>query len=384
MTETTDTLILGAGPAGLATAACLGRAGAAYLVAEAGARAGESWHNHYARLHLHTVRDNSYLPHLPFPADWPRYVPRALLAEYLEGYARTMGIAPRFGAAAVNVERTEDGNGWRTRLSDGATVVSRNVVVATGFNRVPVRPRWEGMEAFSGTVEHSRDYRSGVAHKGQDVLVVGMGNTGAEIALDLLEQGARSAIAIRGPVNIVPRDVLGRSTQQTARLLARLPDRVGDALGVLLRKLTVGDLRRWGIETPAEPPAAQLRLHGKTPVIDVGTLAEIKAGKIGIRPDLRRFDGDSVEFVDGRRERFDHVVLATGYRPGIVDFLPAAAPVLDVRGGPREHSPGGELRGLHFVGYDGYSVGGLLAAIRRDAQVVAATITGAATAAAGA
>jgi len=370
----TETVIVGAGPAGLAAAACLGRAGRPYVALERGEHVGESWHRHYERLHLHTVKETSYLPFRPFPAHSPRYVPRARVVEYLEDYRREMAIEPRLGAAAEAVEPA-DGR-WLTRLADGTLLASDHVVVATGLNRVPVRPTWEGMESFAGTVEHSRDYRSGAAHRDRDVLVVGMGNTGAEIALDLLEQGARPTIAVRGPVNIVPRDFLGRPTQLTAIALARLPDRIGDAIGTLVRRVTVGDLRRWGIETPREPPAAQLRRLGKTPVIDVGTLAAIKSGRIRVRPGITRFDGEHVEHTDGRRERYDHVVLATGYRSRIGDFVRDAAPLLDAQGDPAVVSADGRHRGLHFVGFGGHSVGGLLMSIRRDALRVAATIAG--------
>ena len=105
-----------------------------------------------------------------------------------------------------------------------------------------------------------------------------MGNTGAEIALDLSEAGVDSTISVRGPINIVPRDVLGRPTQLTARMLARLPIGLADWLGSLLRRMTVGDLTAYGIATPEIAPLAQLRVKGKTPVIDVGTVSRIRKG----------------------------------------------------------------------------------------------------------
>jgi cation diffusion facilitator CzcD-associated flavoprotein CzcO len=203
-----------------------------------------------------------------------------------------------------------------------------------------------------------------------------MGNTGAEIALDLLERGARPTLSVRGPVNIVPRDVLGRPTQLTAMMLARLPNRLGDALGVVLRRLTVGNVSRWGLETPRLPPAAQLRETGKTPVIDVGTLAEIQRGRIRVRPGVERFTEAGVRFTDGREEPFHAVILATGYRSRLEEIVPAVRPVLDEHGNPPAGSATGELRGLHFVGFDGYSVGGLLRTIHRDSETVVGEIGG--------
>ena len=370
MTERAETVIVGGGPAGLAVAGRLARLGRPYVLVEKADRVGDAWHRHYERLRLHTVKQTSHLPHRPFPAEAPRYVPRAVFADYLEDYRRAMGIEPRLGEEVVRVGRDgSDGapdEPWRTESASGAAFASDHVVVATGFNRVPNAPRWPGMEEFAGTVEHSRSYHRGERWRGRDVLVVGMGNTGAEIALDLCEHGARAAISVRGPVNVVPRDVLGRPTQLTAMLLARLPDRLGDALGIVLRKLTVGDLSRWGIATPDVPPAAQLRLHGKTPVIDVGAVARIRDGSIAVRPAVERFTPAGVRFAGGREGRYDHVVLATGYRSRVEDFLEGGEALLNRHGHPSEVSPGGRHRGLHFVGFDGYSVGGLLRTIHRD------------------
>lgn len=367
-----ETVIVGAGPAGLAVAGRLATRGRPFELLERTGRVADAWHRHYDRLHLHTVKEASHLPHRPFPPETPRYVPRLRLVEYFEGYAREMGIEPRFGREVVAVERWEDG--WLTRTANGERWRSRHVVVATGFNRVPRVPSWPGMEGFTGTVEHSSAYRSGALHRGRDVLVVGMGNTGAELALDLLEQGARPVLSVRSPVNVVPRDILGFPTQRTAMLLARLPERVGDALGLLLRRLTVGDLSRWGVEAPRLPPAAQLRRTGKTPVIDVGTVARIRSGEIPVRPGVERFLSDGVRFTDGSGRSFDHVVLATGYESRVGDFLADVDGLLDRNGHPAPVSAEGRHAGLHFVGFDGYDVGGILGTIRRDSELVADAI----------
>jgi cation diffusion facilitator CzcD-associated flavoprotein CzcO len=206
------------------------------------------------------------------------------------------------------------------------------------------------------------------------VLVVGMGNTGAEIALDLCEAGVEVALSVRSAVNIVHRDVLGRPTQRTSILLGRLPPRLGHALTGWLRDLTVGDLSRWGLRTPRTSPLAQLREEGRTPVIDVGTLARIRAGDIRVHPGIERLQQRSVRFVDGTEAPFDTLVLATGYEAGLQALMPGVDLDLDARGLPREAIGRRTRAGLHFTGFDLRQPGGLLRTIAQQAQEVARAV----------
>jgi len=364
----TPTLIVGAGPAGLAVAGRMRQAGLEFLIIEKSNRVGDSWHRHYDRLHLHTVKQLSHLPGLDFPAHYPRYVPRRELAEYYSEYASTFSIDPIFGEEATAIGRSDVE--WVTRTGTGLEVRSDHVVIATGLNRVPHRPNYPGEETFSGQLIHSREYREPGSFAGQSVLVVGMGNTGAEIALDLSEAGVDTTISVRGPVNIVPRDVLGRPTQLTARMLARFPSGLGDRLGSLLRAMTVGDLSKYGIATPELAPLAQLRERGKTPVIDVGTVTRIKSGEIVVRPAVDHFAGDMVVFTDGRGDSFDTVILATGYKPVLEGLLPDPRDVLDEKGLPRKVIGEGPHRGLFFVGFDNHRPGGVLGTVVEESALV--------------
>jgi cation diffusion facilitator CzcD-associated flavoprotein CzcO len=365
-------LVVGAGPAGLAASGCLVRRGLRPDVIEQSHSVGSAWLGHYERLHLHTVKSLSSLPGLPFPADAPRYVPRAGVVDYLRSYAEHHGIRPRFGEAALAIE--PEGGGWVTLTGTGRRIASDAVVVATGANRVPLRPSFAGEDDYTGRVLHSREYRDAVPFAGRRVLVVGMGNTGAEIALDLAERGAHATLSVRSPVNIVHRDVLGRPTQKTSLLLARLPARWGDLAARVLRDATVGDLRRWGLRTAAESPLRQLREHGRTPVIDVGTLARIKSGDIAVRPGIECFTPQGVRFTDGREEPFDAVVLATGYAADVQPLFPRTPVPVDERGLPRVTCGSGTLDGIHFVGFDIRQPGGLLRTIGEQAEVVAEAI----------
>lgn len=328
-------------------------------------RVGDSWHRHYERLHLHTVKQLSHLPGLEFPDEYPRYVPRRQLAEYYAQYARNFSIEPLFGEEAKTVQRS-DGR-WRTTTGTGLEIFSDNVVIATGLNQVPFRPSYPGVERFTGRLIHSKEYRDPAPFAGDVVLVVGMGNTGAEIALDLSDAGIETTISVRGPVNIVPRDVMGRPTQLTARMLGRLPVDVGDRIGTLLRRMTVGDLTRYGIATPEIAPLAQLRERGKTPVIDVGTVEAIKKGRIAVRPAIDRLEADRVVFADGREGRYDTLILATGYRPMLDDLLPRGQEALDEKGLPRRVSA---EDGLFFVGFDNHRPGGVLGTVVEESDEV--------------
>lgn len=368
-----DVLIVGAGPAGLAVGGALAMAGRRARLLERGPSPGTAWHHHYARLHLHTVKELSALPGLPFPDDAPRYVPRQGVADYLAAYAAHHALDVRTGQAVTRVERN-GAVGWRVVTEDGTAQSARAVVLATGANAVPVRPPLPGEDAFGGRIVHSHAYRDAAPFAGQRVLVVGMGNTGAEIALDLAEAGVATTISVRSPINVVRRDVLGRPTQRTAMLLAKLPPAWGDRLGVWLRDLTVGDLTPWGLRTPPVSPLRQLRETGRTPVIDLGTLDLVRAGRIAIRPGIASLTAGGVRFGDGREEPFDALLLATGYKPAVQPLLPGVDLPVDARGLPRDIVGRGDATGLYFVGFELTRPGGLLNTIADQARTVAAAL----------
>jgi cation diffusion facilitator CzcD-associated flavoprotein CzcO len=324
-------------------------------------------------LHLHTVKELSHLPGLEFPDNYPRYVPRLELAAYYGAYARNFSIEPLFGEEAKTV-RASDG-GWLTTTGTGLEISSDNVVIATGLNQAPFAPSYPGAESFAGRIVHSKEYRNAEPFIGEKVLVIGLGNTGAEIALDLSEAGVDTTISVRGPVNIVPRDVLGRPTQLTARMLAHLPLDVGDGLGKFLRRMTVGDLTPYGIATPEIAPLAQLRERGKTPVIDVGTVDAIKKRRISVRPAVHHFEGEKVVFGDGGEDQYDTVIMATGYRPLLHDLLPEATDALDEKGLPRGVAGDGPNRGLFFIGFDNHRPGGVLGTVVEESAEVVETIS---------
>lgn len=362
-------LIIGAGPAGLAMAGRLRKLNIPFDIIEKSDRIASIWHEHYDRLHLHTIKELSHLPHLPFPEDYPRYVSRQQLVDYYEMYAKAFDIKPHFDTEIISIKKSN--NKWTVKARNGKKWETEQVVIATGTNRAVNRPIFEGEEKFQGRIMHSRIYKNVDPFHDQRVLVVGMGNTGAEIALDLSEHGIETYLSVRSEVNIVPRDTFAGPTQLTALRLAKLPTWLGDWLGTQLRRVMVGDLSHYGIFTPKVPPAKQLRTTGKTPVIDIGTIKHIKAGKIKVLPGIDHFTKEGVAFTNGEKYALDTVILATGYSAKLDEFIPDASEVLDEHGWPKSYMGEGKHQGLYFLGYDNYVPGGILGVIYRDSEKIA-------------
>ena len=227
MTNSCDAIIVGAGPAGLAAAAALKARGRDAIIFEKSAVVGSVWRRHYDRLHLHTDRARSGLPGLAMPIAYGRYPSRLQVVEYLEAYAAKFALKPVFNTSVDAIRR--DGGRWRVEA--GAEIfVAPIVVVATGLADFPHSPSWPGMKDFVGQILHSSLYRNPAPFAGKRVLVVGYGNSGAEIALDLSEADVDVALAVRSPVNVVPRELFGRPILAWGLAGRLFPARVADKI----------------------------------------------------------------------------------------------------------------------------------------------------------
>jgi hypothetical protein len=351
-----DILVIGAGPAGLATSACLRREGLAHVVVERDGRVASAWHRHYHRLHLHTTKTHSSLPMTPWPKAAPRYPARGQVIDYLQAYAAEHRIEPRLGVTVHAVGRNADHFIVETSIGP---MTPRIVVMATGYNAVPKLPSIPGMHSFDGAAIHAGAYKDAAPYRGKRTLVVGCGNSGAEIALDLAEHGVDVAMVVRGPVHVIPRDLFGRPTQHTSILLSHLPLRLRDAIAASSTRLAVGDLSQWGIVRPAAGPNRMIEEFGRVPILDVGTIALVKQGRIRVLPAVQEILPDGARFAGGARHPFEAIIFATGYTPGLDQVIQGFDAIADARGRPNRFGEESGIAGLYFVGFRNPPTGAL-------------------------
>ncbi|UZK55012.1 NAD(P)/FAD-dependent oxidoreductase [Streptomyces drozdowiczii] len=371
LTEDRPVYVIGGGPGGLAAAAALRARGVRAVVLEKSGAVGASWRGHYDRLHLHTTRRWSALPGLPMPRKFGRWVARDNVVRYLEKYAEHHELEVITGVEVSRIDRAADGTGWRLSASGGRELTGRAVVVATGFNHTPRLPDWPGRETFTGELLHASDYRSPAPYAGRDVLVVGVGNTGAEIAVDLVEGGAsRVRLAVRTVPHIVRRSTAGWPAQATGILVRRLPVALVDRAGRLMARAAVPDLSEHGLPRPDTGLYSRVK-EGAIPVQDVGLIDAVKRGRAEPVAAVESFDKDAVVLADGTRATPEIVIAATGYRRAL-EPLVGHLGVLDDRGRPVVHGPRTpkQAPGLYFTGFTN-PISGMLRELARDAERIA-------------
>lgn len=371
LTEDRPVYVIGGGPGGLAAAAALRARGVRAVVLEKSGSVGASWRGHYDRLHLHTTRRWSALPGLPMPRKFGRWVARDNVVRYLEKYAEHHELEVITGVEVSRIDRAADGSGWRLSASGGRELTGRAVVVATGFNHTPHLPDWPGRETFTGELLHASEYRSPAPYAGKDVLVVGVGNTGAEIAVDLVEGGAsRVRLAVRTVPHIVRRSTAGWPAQATGILVRRLPVALVDRAGRLMARAAVPDLAEHGLTRPDTGLYSRVK-EGAIPVQDVGLIDAVKRGRVVPVAAVESFDEDAVALADGTRVTPDAVIAATGYRRAL-EPLVGHLGVLDGRGRPVVHGARTpkQAPGLYFTGFTN-PISGMLRELARDAEKIA-------------
>ncbi|KAK1372497.1 Flavin-containing monooxygenase [Heracleum sosnowskyi] len=382
-------VIVGAGPSGLAVAACLKQRGIPSIIIERTNCVASLWQlKSYDRLRLHLPKQFCELPLMPFPQSFPTYPTKQQFVTYLENYAKKFDINPLFNECVESAEFDSSIGFWRVKsvgnLKNGEEgsdhhhrheFVCRWLVVATGENAEEVVPEIRGIKEFKGQIVHTSCYKSGDAFGGKKVLVVGCGNSGMEVCLDLCHHNASPSLVVRDAVHVLPREMLGRSTFGLSMwLLKWFPVRLVDTFLLIVCRVLLGDTSKLGLVRPRIGPLELKSSAGKTPVLDIGTLDRIKKGDIKVVPGIQRLTRQTVEFVNGEKEDFDAIILATGYKSNVPSWLKEKEMFSEKDGFPQQPFPNG------WKGEDGlYAVGftkrGLLGA-SMDARRIAEDIEG--------
>ncbi|PWA51912.1 flavin-binding monooxygenase family protein [Artemisia annua] len=352
-------VIVGAGPSGLAAAACLKEQGVPSVVIERENCIASLWQlKTYDRLKLHLPKKFCELPLMPFPEDFPTYPDKQQFVEYLEAYAKRFTIEPVFETSVESSEYDESKGMWRVKSvglkGEVVEYVCQWLVVATGENAEAVMPDIDGMVGFCGEVKHTSEYKSGSVYKGKKVLVVGCGNSGMEVCLDLCNHNAKPSLVVRDAVHVLPRDMLGKSTFGLSMwLLKWFPMRLVDRFLLIVSWLILGNTAKYGLDRPVVGPLELKNMSGKTPVLDVGALAKIKSGDIKICPGIQEIRHHNIQFVNGKIENFDAVILATGYKSNVPCWLKEKEMFSEKDGYPRRPFPNGwkGAYGLYAVGF---------------------------------
>ncbi len=358
-------VVVGAGPAGLSAAARLQGAGIPTLVIDRADSIGSAWRTRYDSFRLHTIRWLSGLPGLSIPSTFGAWVARDDFIAYLERYAQRFEVRPQLGVELQGL-MPHNGDGWTLSTSDGPLRAER-VVLATGACTEPRIPNWPGQATFRPPVIHSSEYRNPSSYRGQRVLVVGSGNSAAEIAADLAAaRDVTVEMAVRTPPTILRRDSYGVPTQTVGIALRYAPGAIINPLATAMRRVTVPDLSAHGLPRP-KAPYTQFRRTGTAPVLDHGFVAAVRSGTIAIRSGVIALDGRDVVHADRSRSAPDAVVAATGYATGLQAIL-GPLNLLDDRELPTIGSRGAPgAIGLYTVGIS-ILLSGLLREIALDVR----------------
>ena len=354
-------VVVGAGPAGLATSAELRRRRIAHVVLERGETVGHSWANLYDSLTLHTGKHLSALPGLSFDRRVSLFPTRSDFLAYLHRYVEVLELPIETGRNVTAIERV--GEDWVVHTDKG-TITARDVVMATGIIASPRVPSVPGRERFRGRVIHSVEYRRPAGYAGRRVLVVGVGNSGGEIGSELANAGARVTIAVRSGANVVPLRIAGIPIQYLSFAMRGLPKAARSAIANAVGRIS--ELRRGKpvIPKPAHGPLDAI------PLIGFHLVDAIRAGRVTVRGGLAALTETGVRFTDGTEEPFDDIIFATG-------FTAALEPLGNL---VRTDAKGFALRTdrvtsadhphLYFVGHSYDSTGGLYN-IKRDSAIAA-------------
>jgi hypothetical protein len=375
-----DVCIIGAGSSGVCAGKALKQRGIAFEIFEKGSQLGGMWRyendngqsSAYRSLHIDTSRKSLGYPDFPIPEHLPDYLSHEQMCGYLESYADHFGVREqvRFRSEVQRAEPRPDGR-WQVTLADGTSRDYRAVVVANGHLWSPRWPAFAG--TFSGRQMHSHHYRTAAPFEGQRVLVVGIGNSAVDIAVDLCRQAARVCLSTRRGAWLMPKYIMGIPTDRWGAFLNRrfhLPTRWTRTIVSRLAWLAIGDQRRFGIPRPAHPV---WREHA---CVSQDLLSCVGHGWIAIKPNVTRLQGEQVAFDDGSSEAFDSIVYATGYETKFPFLDPQVFSVQDHAARLYRRIAAPQRPGLHFIGLV-QPIGPTIPLVEVQARWIAAVLSGA-------
>jgi Flavin-binding monooxygenase-like len=261
----------------------------------------------YSSLRTNVSRPRMQYPSFAMPNAYGDFPSHREMAAYLGAYADAYGLRDsiRFRTRVERLEPAAAGT-WRVTLDDGSRRSHGAVVVATGLFWSPRLPFCPG--SFDGTVSHSHEYRTPEPYAGRRVLVVGAGQSAAEIAVEVSTVAERTFMSIRGGVHVIPRWI-GRRPYDAADIapLNRMPWRLLNLIyGLRVTRALGARPASWPL--PAHPP-----LEG-IPIVSSEFLPAVRRGDVVVKPAIDQLSGSSVHFMDESEERIDRIVYATGYR----------------------------------------------------------------------
>lgn len=370
-----DVLVVGAGPAGLGTAAMLRRAGLNPLIVERGDAIAPNWRARYDGFRLNTSSWFSHLPGKRFDRRVGRWPSRDDIVAYYDAYADAFDLEIRLATSVEHVEHVERrGESWAL-VTDQGVLEAPYLVIATGKYRTPKTPDWPGRGQFTGEVVHSAMYRNAEPYRGKRALVVGPGNSGFEIALQLSEGGACPVhLSVRTPPHLIHRDIGPLPSDLFAVLGRRLPVKLVDAASARIRRFAIGDLSPYGLVAPSDGLYSRLRQTGMIPTIDGRFIDGLKRRTVSVVPAVEALEQGQVLLRGGLRLDVDVVIAATGYSRDL-EALVGHLGVLDDDGRPLVN--GAEMHsaapGLFFIGFS-EPLSGNLREIRLDASRIAPKI----------
>ena len=366
-----DAVVIGAGPSGLAVARELEQHhGVKTLVVDRAAAPAISWRTRYDNFRLNT---NGFLSHLPgqrIPITAGRWPSRDDMVRYFDRYVQQQNIALNLGCEVNRIDRAQ--GGWRLDTSSGAIRTSA-IVLATGNYRTPTIPPWPGLRHFTGTLVHSAEFRNAWPYRDRDVLVVGAGNSAADIAVQLADDGARRIwLAVRTPPHLVRRAIGPVPSDVFLEMSARVPAGMIDPLIGLLNRLMWGDLSAYGFHKPPLGLKATVEQRGRIPTLADELIHAVRSGRIEVVGAVKAVKSDRVLLADGTSVAPQVIVAATGFRSDL-DGLVGHLDVLDDHGNPRGGFASHVGQGMFAIGY-GIPPRGPLRAIRLHAKPLAKEI----------